>query len=793
LFRNHLHIALRNFKKYRVHTLINVLGLALGIAGSAVLFLFCYHHTQYDQEWPDKERIHHLYSFLYLNGETSKMIGTPVPILEVLRQNYAGFEEGTLLQREQKGGLGYLRRGIPETYHVLKGMMGIDSSFGKLFPLEYVAGGFEAFVRSGEGVLLAEKVAIDMFGSPEAALGQWVDVYNNYPAIVAGIFKDPPKTTSFPFQVLFESTLRNNNCTSLSCLSDRMCILVKLKAGYTNEQLIDWLAQWLEQNRETNQNRIALGAVALPELHHDAGIHWLQVPAVSKVRLTRLSTVAIALLLIASFNYVNLATALANDRAQEVGTRKVLGSSRWHLVGQFLVETILITLVAVLLSLVFAEILLIYLDSYLNVTLRLRDLPASLLVSALVVVLVTVSVLAGGYPAWLLAGIRPLDVVQKKTLFVRSRVPYLRRLLVFLQFSAGQVLILVLVVVSAQLYFINHQPLGFSTEARLRVNLPIADPQLSGQLRDRVLALPGIVNTSLSQQGPAAGVNNFTFLEWRGEQHKFHLFGWDYYYQEMFGIELLAGRPLSAHDSTRAALINVQAMRALGFESPQDAIGVTLPVNFYSSELFTVEGVVADFKFLPAHFDVPPTIIYQDLKQFYAFNFQLAGTEPKATLLQVERIYHELFPNALFDYIWVEDALSQFYLEEVHMQKFFLLFAGIAMTISCLGIYGLANFMVSRKRKEVGVRKVMGAGVRQVLWMFSKEYLFLILLAFIVAVPLVVHFMKPWLARFVFKISLSWQLFALSFFMALMMAFLAVGYQSMRAARANPIQSLRYE
>ncbi|HAA12280.1 MAG TPA: hypothetical protein DCE41_11495 [Cytophagales bacterium] len=794
MLRANLQVAIRNLNKYRVHTLINVLGLAMGIAGSIVLGLYVHYHHQFDTYWEGSESAFQLYTHIEREGEARDMVAIPTGLYYDLRDHYPGCEAITVLYREEEGTLGYQHKGTNKSYLVESGMVAIDTSFDQLFPLEYVAGSFEAFQELPNGILLSEPVATALYGSPKAALGKTIWVNQESKTQVAAVFQKPPASVSHSFEVLYSSTLFQNIPYDWVQLRDRFVGMIRLREGEEISGLQIWLDHWKEKLADEIPANYRMMAIPFEEMHFKVGLRGLSTVPVTPWLLNMLGSVAVVLVLLACFNFINLSTALAGERAREVGVRKVLGSTRIQLAVQFLLETACIAGIALLVALFLAEVTLISLEEFMGVSIRISMLATQEIIGLIMVCFAAVTLMAGAYPAWTMTRFTPIKVLQNRTFLLHQGKVHLRRTLVVLQFSTSQVLLMTTLVMIAQVYFLKNRDTGYATESRLQLVLPDVDSNKSKYLRDEVSALAGVRDASLSTQSAAASGSSSIYIWVNNAVRRVNYLMWDEHYQELFDIDLLAGTPLSAKDSISKVLVNESFVTQHGFETPQAALGYRFKIpSLQDSLTMEVRGVVEDFQVNSSHTQIPPSFMFYYQDGFYALSVHLNDSDHETTLTQLEKVWQSIYPGFLFDFTWTEDALDAFYEKETQLSLLFLYFSSLAILIGCLGLYGLAHFMVSRKMKEVGVRKVLGANVFNILWLFSKEYIRLIIIGFLLAVPVGVYLVDEWLANFAYRITLHGGYFAAGLLIALLVALLAVGYQSVHAAQTNPIKSLRNE
>jgi putative ABC transport system permease protein len=514
------------------------------------------------------------------------------------------------------------------------------------------------------------------------------------------------------------------------------------------------------------------------------------------------SGVALFILLIACINFVNLTTARYSNRALEVGLRKTLGASRISLIRQFLGETILVTFFAVIIGYLLALVLLPLLYSLTGQELNYRLLVQPWFLCALALSVLGIGVLAGSYPAIFLSAFQPVKTLKGN--LKRGAASFaLRRILVVGQFSISIALIVGTLIIYDQLQFIRNKQLGFNKDQVLTLPYPHNSQNWSvGSIRQELASVPGVMNVGFTSNVPGAGTDIRNFRpEGRTEEESILM---EQLYVEpnllpTLGIEIIEGRNFSESiqtDPSEAALINETTAKQLGWDDP---IGKAIfiggrgqngkPIEFKKK----IVGVVRDFHTRSLHNKIEPLTIFHNQAGFSVIAIKLAGGTISETVSKLRKKWERLFPDQLFSYSFLDESFDKMYRAEEQMNKIFTSFSLIAIIISCLGLFGLAAYMTEKRTKEVGIRKVMGASVAGILFLLSKEFTKWVLIANVIAWPTAYYFMNRWLQTFAYHIDLNVWKFILSGFMALLIAWITVSYQSIRIARSNPVKSLRYE
>jgi putative ABC transport system permease protein len=503
------------------------------------------------------------------------------------------------------------------------------------------------------------------------------------------------------------------------------------------------------------------------------------------------------ILLIACVNFINLATAQAFNRAKEVAVRKVMGSNRNQLRLQFYSETALITLAAIILSIGIVILGLPYISSVLKLPLTLSFLSNPGVIGFLALTAVVVVLLAGFYPALVLSRFNPVTALKSKINARSSKGISLRRGLVVFQFVVAQALIIGTIILVKQMNYFRDYSMGFDKDAVVNIAFPedsIGRSKLD-YLKNKLASIDGVKNSSFSFASPADDGNwssNFKFDKAEKETDWNANLKWaDADYLKTYNIPLVAGRNINPSDTAKEFLVNETMLKRLGITDPNQAINKE--IDLWGQMKFPIVGVIKDFNAMSLRQPIVPVLI-TSVKDFYGTaNIKLSTKDINGTLKKVEALWNEVYPDFVYEQRFLDAKIENFYAQEGKLSDLYKIFAGLAIFLSCLGLYGLASFMAVQKTKEVGIRKVLGASVNNIIMLFSKEFLVLIGIAFLIAVPLAWYFMQDWLQDFVYRVNISWWIIALSGLIAVTVAMLTISFKAIKAAVANPVKSLRTE
>jgi ABC-type antimicrobial peptide transport system permease subunit len=656
--------------------------------------------------------------------------------------------------------------------------------------------------------VLTEEKMHKYFGeaAPEKVIGQELIYLDSIRVMVTGIVRNREGNTDFVLKDFIslstiEQTALNKNFyfDNWGTLSSNSRTFVKLAQGITPEQVNKQLAA-LSAKYAGKDNKSTLHLQPFREVHFKGGLFLTSGPSLANIpALYGLSMISLFILLIACINFINLETAQAIYRAKEVGIRKTLGSKRRELIWQFLSETLLTTFLAVLLSLVFTKGLLYYFQDLIPQGVTLTVLSPDMLLFLLVLTLL-VGFLAGFYPAIVLSAYPPVRVLrnQVSARLKQTRSAFLRKNLTVIQFALSQVFIFGTLVIGQQIRHMLNVDMGFDKDAIIYMRIP---PQVNNTqyvlFRQRISQLVGVAAASLSNSTPASNSMTIYEVEFASPSGKTKYVvqqkEGDSTYLKLYGIPLLAGRNIGNHEDE--TFINETFLKKLGFRRAEEAIGRTL---YMSDEPYNIVGVMADFHLRPVNEAILPAMYRYGFSRHMVLNVKLQSQnknagDVKQTLAQLETLWKQQYPDEPFEYAFLDETITAFYKTEANILKMLGLATGIAILISCLGLLGLASFTIGQRSKEIGIRKVLGASVSNIVMLISKDFLQLVLVAFVLATPIAWYLMGKWLEDFEYRIVLQWWMFALVGGLALLAALLTIGYQSVKAALTNPVKSLRTE
>lgn len=795
MLQNYWFIAVRNLTKNKSYTALNTLGLS--IACGILIFMLVRHHFSFDSfhERIDRTAIIGVES---RQEQVDKGNSVPYPMGAALRQEYAFLEKTAMISSRDNSLITIALDGqAPLKFYEESARAMVEPELFEIFDFPLVRGNLDDF-KQPMTALLTEKMAQKYFGSSDAAINKTFKVNNRTDYRVVGVLRDFPQNTDivgthsvFTSWATMTSDSTNRMVRNWGGINGGTHCFAMFREGYSVANLEAAFPAFREKYFHPEVREWWYHALPLKAAHFDQDYGF----GMNKKHILALALIGLFLLLTACVNFVNMATAQALYRAREVGVRKTLGSTRGQLFWQFMAETSFIVVLSTIIGVALAQLGLPFLNNIADTALQFNFEKDFALFGFLAVLMVVVAFLAGAYPGLALSGFRPVESLKSNLGGGTQKGGFsLRRVLVGTQFAISQALIIAAVVVTAQLEYAQNADLGFRREGIVNVDLPSPDQAKKSALKQQLQNIAGVENVSLCFQPPASDGNWQTGARLQGraeyEPYPVNFKFVDEHYVETFDLKLLAGRNLQPSDTIREFLINEAFMKKLGFSSPEEIIGKILDVDH---QISPIVGVLKDFHNRSFHEGITPQVLTcsADNSDVAAVRFNLQNAAP--TLAAVEKTWSGIFPEYVFKSSFMDEQVARFYEQETVILKLVRAFAGIAVFIGCLGLYGLAAFMVARKTKEIGIRKTLGATVLGILWLFGKEYFRLILVAFAIATPLAWWTMNGWLQDYAYRISLGAGIFAISLLATFGIATLTVGFQSIRAALANPVKSLRSE
>jgi len=810
-------LAIRVIRRNKVFSTLNILGLAVGIAVCLLTFLVIRYEKSYDAWQSNKDRVFRVVTNYknWSNGEiTGRKQGVPLGLADVMRTEYPEVKNIAAVWSSWPTSQIYIPPAdgskTEEKKYKEPGVFFTDPELFRIFDFTWLAGNATALTDPHTAVI-TESYANKYFGSWKNAMGRTIQLWSfRIPFQVVGVFKDLPENTDMQvkigmsyaiMKVLNKEAFEYKDRWHFTVNSSQLYMLLprQMEAGSLQARLPALVKKYYDEKQSTNQSQSQLVLQPLTDMHTNTDYSTYKGDGLSRQILWVLGLIGAFVLAVACINFINLSTAASVNRAREVGVRKVLGSNRGQLFRQFMFETALITLFSLLLGCLLAQLALPFLRQLMGKPISLGQLYTPSLIIFLLTIWAVIVILAGSYPAIILSGFNPIAAIKSKITARTIGGVSLRKGLVVFQFVIAQLLIVGTLVVVRQMYLFRHRPLGFEKAATAYIDLPSdsTDRTKYGYLKQQLSNVPGVTNASLCMDVPSsnATVEDEFFFDnspVKGDfKVNFQMADTDYL--ATFQIGMVAGRlPYNRDTAVRELLVNETMVKKLGLHSPDQILGRTMALNSPDWK-FRVVGVIRDYNSKSLHNALSPLVMAPLDGAYNYIALRLEPQQIKSTMEQVQKKFTGIYPSYIYDCKFLDESIAHFYLTEDITSELVRWSAVLSIFISCLGLYGLVSFMAVQKTKEVGVRKVLGASIGNILLLFSREFTILPLIAFLVAAPLGFYFAHRWLSGFYYHIDLNWDIFLLALTLSLAIAWLTVGYKAMRAARANPVKSLRSE
>lgn len=825
MIRNYIKIAWRNLTRNKVSSIINISGLAIGLASVILIGLYIKDEFGYDRFFKDTDRIYRVNLDVKVGNEQVVAGHTPPPVGAALTKTYPEIETYTRIFRPGDEVIHYTIKGQKNSL-TEKNLLSVDSNFLQFFDYKMVAGDATNCLLEPNAVVLTQKAAKKYFGDADPMGKTLVFDEYNQPFKVTGILQDIPGQSSLQFDML-QSNLGMPPVKrfSWSWIWLQMGTYVKLKAGTQNTtaDIKSLEAKFPAMVQEQGAGAFNRVGQPLAEMKK-RGDHWnIRLQPLKDVHLysggivTRyfpqgdiknvyiFSAVAIFIMLLACVNFMNLSTAQSAKRGKEVGIRKVLGSARGQLISQFIAEAMIYTLFAAMLA---VFIVIIALPAFNQLSGKQLNLQVFYQVSTWVYLLLIIAItglLAGSYPAFFLTSFKPVNILKGNSLFKTSGGNFTaRNSLVVFQFMVSTFLIICTIVVYKQLMYSNSMDIGLDKKNVVIIKNSDRLGKSEESLRQEILKVPGVVNAGITSGIPSGGsFGDFYTPETdpgnvkRGENSlPLSSYMVDEAFIPVLNMKMAKGRAFSkTYADSASVIMNEAAVKQIGWTQP---IGKTLVYGGNGNQKFTVVGVVKNFNTESLHAEVTPFALFYTTSHTYRLrtSYMLIKVKPEnysSVLSSLEGKWKSFLPDTPFEYSFLDAEFDALYRADQTIGQVFTVFTILSLTVACLGLLGLAIYTAERRTKEIGIRKVLGASVQNVVQMLSREFLKLVIIASVIAFPLAWYAMNIWLQDFAYRTAITWWVFALAGGLTVVIALLTVSFQSVKAAVANPVKSLRSE
>jgi predicted permease len=790
MFRNYFKVAWRNLFKNKTQSFINISGLSVGVACSILIFLWVQDELAIDAFHVNGNRLFKVYEREYYTDHIDGNYDTPGLLAEELKKKIPEVEDAVMLEDQNE--ITTLKSGEK----ILKAEgSGASEGFFNIFSYPILQGTAISALSSITSISISEKLAKEFFGNAEQAVGKTIRYNNKKDYIVTAVFKDISTLSSRKFDYLISwKALQQDEPWTASWQNSGPLTFVLLKPG-ANASVVD---KKITNFRNFYSHDSSAGYHVELALQKFGDVYLYNHFENGKVAGGRIeyvflfTVIAIFILLIACINFMNLATARSVNRAKEVGVRKVIGAERSSLIRQFIAESLLLTICATIVALMLAFLLL---PIFNQVTQKQIQLPFQNIFFWLEItaILIITGLIAGSYPALYLSSFNPIKVLKGATKLSIGAVWFRKSLVVF-QFVLSMILITGTIIVSRQINFIQHKNIGYDKENLLYVPLEGELSKKYQTFKDEALQMQGIKNVTYISDNPAFMDQWTNGVEWEGRTPNtlisFEHPVVNYDFVKTMNLKMIAGRDFSKQYPTDkdGFLLNESAVRDIRYSNP---IGKDLTVNGHHGKII---GVIKDFHFRSLHETIKPMIIELSGKENYGnILLRTEAGKTKLAITNLEKLCHELNPAFPFTYSFADEEYQKLYTNEQVISKLSDAFSFLAIFISCLGLLGLVMFTAEQRTKEIGIRKVLGASVSNIIKLMSADFLQLVAIAILIALPLSWWAMKSWLSNYAYKIDIAWWMFALAGGIIILIAIGTICFQSVKAALTNPVKSLRSE
>jgi putative ABC transport system permease protein len=807
MIRNFIKTAFRNLIKNKGFTAINVLGLALGLATCLLIVFYVFDELSYDRYNEKAARIYRLNNNIKFGGNENAYSESPAPTAAALKGDFPEIEQVT---RFRQGGGNLVKKGNQNIQE--DNMVYADPAIFDVFTLPMIDGNPASALKETHSVVITEKMALKYFNSTNVA-GKVLTFNDTALYKVTGVIKNIPKQSHFNFD-FFISMPTLTESRDDAWFNNNFDTYILFRPGVDYKKFETKLPEFLKKHAEPQLqsilhmtfakleqtgNYFKFSLIPLLKIHLESNTKY-DMGSKGDIKIVYIfSAIAIFILLIACVNFMNLSTARSANRAREVGVRKVLGSPRKYLIFQFLTESVMVTLAGAVIAVLMAWAFLPLFNQVSAKELTITPQIVGWLVPVMITFIIVVGCLAGSYPALFLSGFQPIEVLKGK-LAAGFKGGMFRSSLVVFQFSISIFLIIGTMVIYNQLKYIQNKDLGFDRDHVLIVQKVWALGKKAKTFKQEIKQLAGVKSATMTGYLPTSGTNNNSSLfkdpvldAKKAVQSS--IWNVDEDYIPTLGIKMKAGRNFSVDMKTdsSAIIINEAAAQLLGFSNPLNQL-LYLPMDSKATVMkpFHIVGVIKDFNFRSLRENVTPLVLF-DAEDTGSLSIRVNSANIPSLLAQIKNKWKAMSPDLQFDYSFMDEDFDNNYRAEQRIGKIAISFTSLAIVIACLGLFGLAAYAAEQRTKEIGVRKVLGASMSTIVSMLSKDFIKLVIIAIVIASPLAWWAMHAWLQGFAYRQNIQWWIVAFAGLGAILIAFITISFQSIKAALTNPVKSLRSE
>ncbi|MBS1553480.1 MAG: ABC transporter permease [Bacteroidetes bacterium] len=813
---HNLKIVFRHLSRQKLNTSLHITGLTLGITVCILITLFIQYELSFDAYHEKAERTYRIISKWDESGKVNYHFSTPFPLANAVRTEMSGIENVSFAHPVYTN---IVEVSAQKKFREDK-VLAVEPEFLELFNLEPLKGDLYKTLRKPYQAILTESTARKFFGN-EDPIGKTIGFKSGgtFEFTISAIVKDMPPNTHLPVNVFVSHAYTENflkdNLDGWSYVSGTET-LVSIPKNTDLKIIQSQLTAIANKHLNSDPNmpkfyKSDFELQRLDDVHFNGelggGGHWVQ--SVSKSWLWFFGAIGAAVLALACINFMNLSTAQALTRAKEVGVRKSVGAGKFNLITQFLSEAWTLTFISGILAIALSQLCLPYLNSLLDKRISFDLMNSPVLLSVILVGIIVTGLLAGIYPAWVISKFNPaLTLKGSKISSAGDGSNWLRKGLVVAQFTISVGLLMVVILIAQQVSFMRSKSLGFNKDNVINVDIQ-SRTNKHEVFRNELSKITAVTGVSFATATPSNAGHWGTIMTKTNrddkDRHELTLIFADDNFCKMYGMKLLAGRLLEARDTSYSSrllpseqrvmrsVVNETLIRDMGFESNSAAIGKNLWMGMNGGNVEII-GVVSDFNTGSLREAIKPTLITPNAREYEQAGIKIeAGSNVLETIAAIETAWKVAYPEGIFSYKFLDEQIDSFYMAEQRLFILFKIFSGLAMFISCLGLWGLATYAAQSRTKEIGIRKVLGASVKSIVGLLSKDFAVLVLIALVIATPIALYGITQWLQDFAYRIEISWWVFGLVGLTAIVIAVTTVSTQAIKAAISNPTESLRSE
>ena len=793
MFKNYLKIAWRNLKKNKVFSFINIMGLTIGITCCMLIFLYIMNEFSVDSFHKDGDRIFRVMRAFEDNTSTKQVPYLSGPYAKALANDYPNQVKSIVRVMPANGLIS-----LGTTAYNEKNVYITDAGFFSMFSFPLVKGNAASVLKDPTSVVLTESTAKKYFGK-EDPIGKTIELDKFMQLKVTGVAKDVPANSHMNFDLVVPLTNWDSYEWMQRWINNNLFTYVKLGKPGDQQVLEKDFPRFMEKYMGTQMKefgmKFSLSLRPLRDIYFEPSSAFDSVRHGDKKMVYVFICIAVLILLIACINFTNLSTLRAVERSKEVGLRKVMGALRNNLVWQFIGEAMMLTVISCLLSVAILQLVTPFLNNFVGYPLSMAwdTWPVYLFFFGVILI---VGLLAGSYPAFFLSAFSPIEALKGK-LKLGKNGAFFRQALVVVQFSISVLLIIAMIVIVTQMRYVKNMELGYDKSHSLIVRLDNDAISQGMNTFKKELQMMREVESVSMMSGQPGGFHDIHNFEAEGEHEpvlKMRTEFADFEYIKTLGLKIVAGRDLSSQfptDTTDAVLINRTAASMMGY-TPEQAIGRWIKNRIRDSTRRRVVGVVEDFNFLSLKDKMDALVISPDSDRRVAV-IKLRPGNMQATLALIKQQYSKIAPVYPFEYTFLDQQFDLLYRKDIQQQAILTVFAGLAIFIACLGLFGLASFTAAKRTKEIGVRKVIGSSTFNIVVLLSKDLLKPVLIAMLIAIPAGYYLMNNWLQNYAYRIPIYWWIFVLAALLSAFIAIITVSFLAFKAAMMNPVKSLRSE